>query len=597
MRINKVKLSNFAQHKNLEVDISENIVGIIGRNGSGKSNFAASISMAITGEFGKKKKKDLITFGQKTGSIYVEGNIKNKEFIVDRSLDSNSTTLSYNSEVFDGADTVNEKFLELLDCDKSFLPNMVFVSQTDILGILFGRQAERNKMLQKFFGLEKAAKIELLLGQWKSNLSYPAIIDENQLTGSIARLEEMAEENIKNIQIKNEKINELSQETDGIDKDRIYGNYKKALQKENLISELESLHNSIDQQKKELGGLECPNVGSDHLDSIKKQIELLDLSIGSCTSEIETLEVVGRHSGNHVGNCPLCGMTIDNEIINKLNEKLDNAKQKLTSQNQKSKQIKTNLRDLENKKYAYDTKKSNLTSSISNHTVKINKAESDLKSGNFPKFSSDTYLSGFNSHNSAVNEIKSLGSEIKSLESTNKKILDQISSSQIDLQNCKNIKSRVSGIKIHESRVSRIRDVFRYDGVSGRYVNYQMNKMCSSINHYLASFNAEYRVSVDEDNEFICDFGSKTRPSSDLSCGQKVVLSLAFRFASCEVFSSGVNLIVLDEPTTWLDKETILNFKGIIESISQLSDSNNLQVLLVTHERSLIPYFRQTIEF
>ena len=479
MRINKVKLSNFAQHKNLEVDISENIVGIIGRNGSGKSNFAASISMAITGEFGKKKKKDLITFGQKTGSIYVEGNIKNKEFIVDRSLDSNSTTLSYNSEVFDGADTVNDKFLELLDCDKSFLPNMVFVSQTDILGILFGRQAERNKMLQKFFGLEKAAKIELLLGQWKSNLSYPAIIDENQLTSSIARLEEMVEENIKNIQIKNEKINELTEETDGIDKQKIYDNYKKALQKENLISELKSLHDNKERQKIELGNLECPNVDSDHLDSIKQQIELLDLSIGSCTSEIETLEVVGRHSGDHTGNCPLCGMTIDSEIINKLNEKLDNAKQKLKSQTQKSKQIKTNLRDLENKKYEYDTKKSNLTSSILNHTARINKVQSDLKSGDFPKFSSDTYLSGFNSHNSAVNEIKSLGSEIKSLESTNKKILDQISSSQIDLQNCKNIKSRVSGIKIHESRVSRIRDVFRYDGVSGRYVNYQMNKMCS----------------------------------------------------------------------------------------------------------------------
>jgi DNA repair exonuclease SbcCD ATPase subunit len=150
MRINKVKLSNFAQHKNLEVDLSENIVGIIGRNGSGKSNFASSISMAITGEFGKKKKKDLITFGEKSGSIYVEGSIRHKNFIVNRSLDSNTTNLSYNSEIFDGAETVNEKFLELLDCDKSFLPNMVFVTQTDILGILFGKQAERNKMLQKF---------------------------------------------------------------------------------------------------------------------------------------------------------------------------------------------------------------------------------------------------------------------------------------------------------------------------------------------------------------------------------------------------------------------------------------------------------------
>jgi DNA repair exonuclease SbcCD ATPase subunit len=597
MRINKVKLSNFAQHKNLEVDISENIVGIIGRNGSGKSNFASSISMAITGEFGKKKKKDLITFGEKSGSIYVEGSIRNKNFVVNRSLDSNTTNLSYNSEIFDGAETVNEKFLELLDCDKSFLPNMVFVTQTDILGILFGKQAERNKMLQKFFGLEKAAKIELLLGQWKSNLSYPVIIDEDQLTGSIARLQEMLDENTKTIEIKKQKIQELSNETSGIDENKIYNNYKKALRKENLVSEIDTLNDNIELRKKELDNLKSPNIDDDYLDSIKQRIESLDLSIGSCASEIETLEVIGKHSGSNTGNCPLCGMSIDSDIINKLSEKLNGAKEKLKTQSSMSKQAKIDLKDVENKKYSYENKRSSLTSNIASYTSSKNKAESELKSGDFPKFSSDIYLNGFNSHKAALNEIKSSVSEVNLLESSNSKILDQINKSQIDLQNCKNIKSKFTGIKIHESRVSRIRDVFRYDGVSGRYVNYQMNKMCSSINQYLASFHAEYRVSVDEENEFICDFGNKVRPSSDLSCGQKVVLSLAFRFASCEVFSSGVDLIVLDEPTTWLDKETILNFKGIIESISELSDSNNLQVLLVTHERSLIPYFRQTIEF
>jgi DNA repair exonuclease SbcCD ATPase subunit len=596
MRINKVKLSNFAQHKNLEVDLSENIVGIIGKNGSGKSNFASSISMAISGEFGKKKKRDLITFGQKTGSIHVEGIIKNKEFIVDRALDSNTTTLNYDSEIFDGADTVNEKILELLDCDKSFLPNMVFVSQTDILGILFGRQAERNKMLQKFFGLEKAAKIELLLGQWKSNLSYPAIIEEDQLINSISRLEEMVDENTKNIEAKKQKIEELNDETSGVDEEKIYDNYKKAQQKENLIREIDTLRSNIDLHKEELDNLKSPNIDSDQLNSIKSQVESIDLSIGAYSSEIETLEVISRHSGSHTGNCPLCGMIIDSSIIQKLSERLDTVKKKMKSQIEKSKQIKISLRDLENRKSTHDTKKSNLTSSISNYLRSINKAQSDLSSGDFPKFSSDMYLDGLNSHKKSINELKSLINEVQLLESTNIKILDRITASKVDLENCKNIKSRVSNIKIHESRVSRIRDVFRYDGVSGRYVNYQMNKMCSSINQYLASFNAEYRVSVDEDNEFICDFGNKTRPSSDLSCGQKVVLSLAFRFASCEIFSSGVNLIVLDEPTTWLDKETILNFKGIIESISELSDSNNLQVLLVTHERSLIPYFRQTVE-
>jgi len=121
--------------------------------------------------------------------------------------------------------------------------------------------------------------------------------------------------------------------------------------------------------------------------------------------------------------------------------------------------------------------------------------------------------------------------------------------------------------------------------------------MSQSINEYLNRFGAAYNVKLGQDNEFICDFGNKVRPSSDLSCGQKVVLSLAFRFAAREIFTTGVNLIVLDEPTTWLDRETILNFKNIIESISELSDTNNLQTLIVTHERSLMPYFKQTIEF
>ena len=61
MKISKVVLNNFAQHKKVEHVFHENIIGILGKNGSGKSNFAFAISVAVTGEFGKKKKKDLIS--------------------------------------------------------------------------------------------------------------------------------------------------------------------------------------------------------------------------------------------------------------------------------------------------------------------------------------------------------------------------------------------------------------------------------------------------------------------------------------------------------------------------------------------------------
>ena len=86
MQITRVLLKNFAQHKFVDQYLTENIVGIVGRNGSGKSNFASAISIAISGEFGKKKKKEYITFGEKSGEIQVEGVINSKNFIIKRSV-------------------------------------------------------------------------------------------------------------------------------------------------------------------------------------------------------------------------------------------------------------------------------------------------------------------------------------------------------------------------------------------------------------------------------------------------------------------------------------------------------------------------------
>jgi DNA repair exonuclease SbcCD ATPase subunit len=234
---------------------------------------------------------------------------------------------------------------------------------------------------------------------------------------------------------------------------------------------------------------------------------------------------------------------------------------------------------------------------ISQAQKRQSEIEKALMDTPFPQFSSDKYLEGIKQLEASHSTIKLLSSQIRSLKENNLQLENQIERHLQDIEVAQGVKSTFDNTKIHESRISRIRDVFRHDGVSGRYVNQRMSLMCSSINQYLKSFNAAYRVELGEDNEFMCDFGNKVRPSSDLSCGQKVTLSLAFRFAACEVFSTGVNLIVLDEPTTWLDKETIDNFQTIIESISELSDSQNLQVLIVTHERSLMPYFRQTIEF
>lgn len=593
MQINKVILNNFAQHRNIEQDITENIVGIVGRNGSGKSNFATAISIAISGEFGKKKKKDYITFGEKTGEIQVEGIIRSKPFVIKRSLHLNDCTFEYDGKTLDGADLVNSTILDLLGCDKAFLPNMVFVSQTDILGILFGRPSERNKMLQKFFGLERAAKLELILGQWKSNISYPALIDEESSQISIDNLQKIIDENNQELIRLRKELEESKEELGDISPEKIKKNYEAALEKERLIADLNSVVTDLIRYSEAIRDLQKPNVTQEQIDESSRRLEDLISSTGSIQKIIKILE----SAKNCENSCPICNSQLTEDSISDMLSRLEDFQNELESTNQKIVDLQAQIKSQKRTLQVYNSSLITYEGYIKQAKKKEREIEVTLMETPFPQFDSSVYLDGIKQIEKAQSSIQLLSSQIKSIEDNTNRLNSQIEKHEQDIKIAQKLRSTFDNTKIHESRISRIRDVFRHDGVSGRYVNYRMNQMCSSINQYLKSFNAAYRVELGDDNEFLCDFGDKIRPSSDLSCGQKVTLSLAFRFAACEVFSTGVNLIVLDEPTTWLDKETIENFQVIIESISELSDSQNLQVLIVTHERSLMPYFRQTIEF
>ena len=593
MQITRVLLKNFAQHKFVDQYLTENIVGIVGRNGSGKSNFASAISIAISGEFGKKKKKEYITFGEKSGEIQVEGIINSKNFIIKRSLNLNDCSLEYDGSTVDGADSVNPKILDMLGCDKAFLPNMVFVSQTDILGILFGRPSERNKMLQKFFGLEKAAKLELTLGQWKSNISYPAIIDEQQSRSAIENLEKIIEKNNADLKDILEELSLTEEETQNIVPEKIKKNYELALEKEGLISSLNSTVTDLIRYSDAIRDLEKPKVDQESIEKLSKELNTLNSLSGSFQKIIKLLD----SAKDCKSSCPICDSKLNEDSIENMLARQRASEEELVKINKEISETQDQLRNDKRQLQKYSSNLLVYEGYITQAKQKQSEIERVLAETEFPQFSSDRYLEGIKQIEATQSSTRLLKTQIRSLEENNIQLNTQIEKHLKDIDVAQRVKSIFDNTKIHESRISRIRDVFRHDGVSGRYVNQRMNQMCSSINQYLQSFNAAYRVLLGEDNEFMCDFGDKIRPSSDLSCGQKVTLSLAFRFASCEVFSTGVNLIVLDEPTTWLDKETVDSFQAIIESISELSDSQNLQVLIVTHERSLMPYFRQTIEF
>ena len=72
-----------------------------------------------------------------------------------------------------------------------------------------------------------------------------------------------------------------------------------------------------------------------------------------------------------------------------------------------------------------------------------------------------------------------------------------------------------------------------------------------------------------------------------LSSGQSVVLSLALRFAINSMFTGGVSVLVLDEPTLWQDKEGVSRIYDVLDSCRK-AESGQSQILLITHEQELM---------
>lgn len=147
-----------------------------------------------------------------------------------------------------------------------------------------------------------------------------------------------------------------------------------------------------------------------------------------------------------------------------------------------------------------------------------------------------------------------------------------------------------------------VRDWFSYKNGPRVLTQRVMSALTDSVNHYLDRFGAAFTVEPsDEGMGFLvrfCDGRPLPDPLPDasrLSGGQKIALAVAFRFAVYTLFSNKLGLLSLDEPTAYLDTETIGRFGDLLQRIAQIARNSSLQVIMATHEESLKPAFDQTI--
>ena len=122
----------------------------------------------------------------------------------------------------------------------------------------------------------------------------------------------------------------------------------------------------------------------------------------------------------------------------------------------------------------------------------------------------------------------------------------------------------------------------------------ELNDIC---NRFLDFFGNPFSVEITRDFEVIV-----TRPDGYTcrgrreSGGRKCVLSIVMRFAINQLFAKRVGLIALDEPTAYLDEDNLEFVAGLIENIPRIFQEMGTQIIVITHERTLVSAFDHVID-
>ena len=145
--------------------------------------------------------------------------------------------------------------------------------------------------------------------------------------------------------------------------------------------------------------------------------------------------------------------------------------------------------------------------------------------------------------------------------------------------------------------LERTRDVLHRDNLP-RLINVsQLTSINMRLSSKMLSLGLPYSVRIGEDMSFVFKTPSGFElPGSELSGGESMLFCLAFRLATNSQFISDLGFLVLDEPTPAVDDDNIHKICDAFTRIREHIKASGVQVIVVTHEKNLLPAFDQVID-
>jgi len=193
-------------------------------------------------------------------------------------------------------------------------------------------------------------------------------------------------------------------------------------------------------------------------------------------------------------------------------------------------------------------------------------------------------------HGKCKEKVSRLEGSIATLQAQRRTILDQIEKHEKE-------ESGLTNMRHWRGLLEKTRILLHRDNLPNLVARSYLGGINAAIGKYLDLFNSRFQAVIKDDLSVECRFSAGYSCASDrLSGGQRVMLGLAFRFAIYDLFTATLGVLVLDEPTVYLDEANVDHVIELLEHVKAYSRTSNLQVLVVSHESKLIPVFDHVIK-
>jgi len=169
MTLSKLRLENFKKYTFYEIEFGEGLIGIIGKNGSGKSTIFEAILFALYGEFKDRGHKELIRNSNASTkepvAVELVFEFEGLEYKVVREF--RGKAMSANAKLYKngeltttGAKEVTTAISKLTGMSKNAFMHTLFASQKELTSLSSLKNEERKRMIRKLLGLEKIDFVE-----------------------------------------------------------------------------------------------------------------------------------------------------------------------------------------------------------------------------------------------------------------------------------------------------------------------------------------------------------------------------------------------------------------------------------------------------